>query len=75
MSQESADILGCHVFLDIKVDQAVSGVTQTGIIEIAIEREKRRAAQLVQQRNDLVVFHSHPPNVLANLPKGDTPTA
>ena len=74
MSQEPADLLGCHVFFDVKVDQTVAGVTQTGIIGIAIEGEERRSAQLVQQRNDLLVFHAHPTHVTADLPKRDTPT-
>ena len=74
MPQEPADILSYHLFLDVEVDQAIPLVTQATIIKIVVEREKCRPVQFVQKRNYFLVFHAHPTNILANLPKGDTPT-
>jgi hypothetical protein len=73
MPQEPADIIGYHLFLDIKVDQTISFMTQATIVEIAVEREECWSVHLVQQRYYFVVFHALPAKVLANLPEGDTP--
>ena len=47
MPQESADILGYHLFLDVEVDQTIPRMTQSTIIEIAVEREERWPVQLM----------------------------
>jgi len=57
MPQETANMIGRQFFLNIKVDQAVPLMTQPAIIEIFIEREKRRLVQLMQQWNYLVIVH------------------
>jgi hypothetical protein len=69
--QESEDVLGYHLFVDIEVDQTIPFMAQATIVEITIEGEKCRPVQLMQQRNQFVVFHALPPNVLANLPESD----
>lgn len=74
MPQESADILGYLVFLNIEVDQAVVFVAQAAGEEIAVEREERWPVQLMQQTDYFTVLHTLSPDVLADLPEGDTPT-
>jgi hypothetical protein len=73
MPQESADMIGHHCFLDIKVGQTISLVTQAPIVEIAVEREERRPVQLVQESNYLDIFHALAAKISANLPEGDVP--
>ena len=45
MSQEPTNILGDHLFLDIKVDQTIPFMTQATIVEIPVEREERNPVQ------------------------------
>src|SRR5262245_36947468 len=72
MSQQSADILGYHLILDIEVDQAIPFMTQPTIIEIAVEREERWSVQLMQQSNEFVIFHALSSEILTNLSHSDT---
>src|SRR6185437_1295980 len=73
MPQEPADIVGYHLFLDIKVDQTIFFMTQATIVEVAVEREEGWSVPLMQQRYYLVIFHALAAKILANLPEGDTP--
>jgi hypothetical protein len=67
MSQEPTNVLRNRVFVDIKVDQTIPFVALTTIIEIAIEREKRRPVQVMKKGNYVIVFHPLAPNVVAML--------
>jgi hypothetical protein len=73
MAQNPTDVFGCPIRLDIKVNQAISLMTQATIIEIAVEREECGPVQLMQQSNHLGVLHALPSKVLANPPKIETP--
>lgn len=54
--QESADILDCHFFFNVEVNQTIPVMTQTVIMKVAVQREERRPVQLVQQRYDRVAM-------------------
>ena len=51
MPQEPKDILSYHLVLDSEVDQTVPFLAQATIIEIAVEREERWQAELMQKRD------------------------
>lgn len=71
--QDKTDIIGRHLFLDIKVDYTIPLMAQATVVEIAIEREERRAVQLVQEGNYFTIFHALAAEFTANLPESDTP--
>ena len=73
MAQESAEILGYCLFLNVEVDQTIPFMTQATIIEISVAREECWSVQLMQQRYYFVIFHAFSAKVLAILPEGDTP--
>ncbi len=62
------------VLLDRQVNQAILGMTQLTVKEASIAREKRKAALVLQERDDLIILlHSAPSRVDANLPDVETP--
>jgi hypothetical protein len=75
MPQELSGILGCGIFLDIKMDQAIPCMTQATIVEVTIKGEECWPVQLMQQWDYLIVFHPLSAKVIANLPDRDTPAS
>jgi hypothetical protein len=72
LPQEPTDILGHYLFLHIKVNQTVPLMKQAPIIEVAIEGKEGWPIQMMQKRNDFVIFHPLSPNVQAYLPDGNS---
>jgi hypothetical protein len=60
MAKEPANKLRYLLLLDIEVNQTIPFMTQASIIEIGVERKKCWSGQLVQKRDDFVVFHALP---------------
>jgi hypothetical protein len=60
VAQGLPNILSCLSFLDVQVDQAITGVAQCPIEKAMVETEEGRPVQAVQQRENLAVLHSRP---------------
>src|SRR3970040_2351272 len=60
---------------DVHVGEAVPRIAQITAVETKIECEEGGAAETAQEGDDLVVLHSFPSNVVANLTNRHPPTA
>ncbi len=57
----------------IQPHQTIGWVTQRGVKKIPVQGEECHTAMLVQQRNDVSVFHAEPRNVMPDAPERNVP--
>lgn len=73
MSKKSTNKHSDLFFSYIKIDQAVTGMTQLWIIKVVVTRKKCRTAELVQKRDDFAITHPFPADFIPNLPNRNPP--
>lgn len=67
MLQESSNEGRDLPFLDVQVDDAISTVAMSGVVEIAIQSEQGRAIEVLQQDDQIRIRRSLPCQFKANL--------
>ena len=73
MFKKASHEMRCIIRPHIQPRQTIGRVTQGGIKKIPVQGEKCHAAMLVQQRNNVRVFHPKPGNVSSDEPERNAP--
>ncbi len=73
MFKKTSDEMRSIIRPHIQPHQTIGRVTQRAIKKIPIQGEKCHTSMLVQQRNDVGVFHPAPREVLPDAPERNVP--
>jgi hypothetical protein len=73
MSQETADEIGHLVLTYSQADKTIVGMAKATMIETKVTSEKGHRPYLMQERDDLLVFHPSSANFMTDLANLDPP--
>jgi hypothetical protein len=73
MPEKSADKFSDFIFSDPQMDDAITQVTESSIIEVEISGKKVGSAETVQQEDNLIfIIHPMPANMNTDTNEADT---